>query len=93
MSVEAVEEAIALLSEERPVGWVQYPEGGWAPVTEDGRIGETFTAADLTEIAHRDLLELEEAGLICVIDVEPLEITDTERRCHRELTASPSDTQ
>ncbi|KZM68875.1 hypothetical protein AWN90_13900 [Nocardia terpenica] len=46
---------------------------------DDGWVGEPITATDLIQIARRDLAALESAGfLVEVIDVEPLEVVDTE---------------
>ncbi|MFE3196282.1 hypothetical protein ACFXHA_45305 [Nocardia sp. NPDC059240] len=76
MSAEGV---LALLSGDRPAGWLQYLDGSWAPVAEDGRVGPPITAEDLIEVAQRDLSELVEAGFITeIIDIEPLEVVDVE---------------
>lgn len=75
----SVDDALALLGEQRPAWWLQYEDGSWAPVWEDGRIGAAFTIPDLLQIARHDLMALEGMGLaVEVIDVEPLSVVDTE---------------
>ncbi|MFE5284427.1 hypothetical protein ACFRAQ_05585 [Nocardia sp. NPDC056611] len=73
----SVDDILPLLDEDRPVGWVQYRDGSWAPVTSDGWVGPPITAVELLQATHRDLAALEAAGLIAtVVDTEPLSVVD-----------------
>ncbi|AYF76942.1 hypothetical protein D7D52_27605 [Nocardia yunnanensis] len=64
---------------ERPRAWLQYDDGSWAPVAEDGRVGQSITVEDLLAVARQDLDALEAAGFITeVIDIEPLSVVDVE---------------
>ncbi|AYF76516.1 hypothetical protein D7D52_24880 [Nocardia yunnanensis] len=70
---------MAVLNDERPRAWLQYQDGSWAPVAEDGRVGPAITAEDLLAVTQQDLDALEAAGFITeVIDVEPLSVVDVE---------------
>ncbi|MFE3988280.1 hypothetical protein ACFXPR_27660 [Nocardia tengchongensis] len=51
-----LEETLALLSIEHPARWLQYRDGSWAPVWENGLIGDSFTAAELRALAPADHL-------------------------------------
>ncbi len=44
----------ALIGDERPAGWVQYHDGSWAPVWQDGRIGPSLTISQLINLAADD---------------------------------------
>lgn len=75
----SVDDVLPLLDEDRPVGWVQYRDGSWAPVASDGWVGPPITAVELLQATHRDLAALEAAGLITtVVDTEPLSVVDTD---------------
>ncbi|MEC3953623.1 hypothetical protein VMT65_11320 [Nocardia sp. CDC153] len=50
MSIEGV---LALLNDERPAAWLQYADGSWAPVAEDGWVGPPITAEDLLAVAQQ----------------------------------------
>lgn len=56
-----VDDVLALFGEERPARWLQYHDGSWAPVWQDGWVGEPFTIADLLQVVH-DPAALEEPG-------------------------------
>ncbi|MFE3027627.1 hypothetical protein [Nocardia tengchongensis] len=69
----SIEEVLALLSEETPAGWVGYEDGSWSPIAPGGRVGPPITVPELLGAARRDLVALEQAGLIAlVIDTEPI---------------------
>ncbi|MGW2666109.1 hypothetical protein ACWCW7_34580 [Nocardia tengchongensis] len=75
----SAEDVLALLNEDRPAGWLQYQDGSWAPVGQDGWVGPPIKAADLIEVARRDFAALEAAGFVTeIIDIEPLEVVDVE---------------
>ncbi|MFD7848248.1 hypothetical protein ACFV4K_35680 [Nocardia sp. NPDC059764] len=42
-----LEQTLALLSIEQPARWLQYRDGTWAPVWENGLVGDSFTAVEL----------------------------------------------
>ncbi|MFC9997946.1 hypothetical protein [Nocardia sp. NPDC127526] len=46
-----IDDASALIGEERPAGWIQYHDGSWAPVWPDGQVGPPFTIPELIQLA------------------------------------------
>ncbi|GAB2532283.1 hypothetical protein [Nocardia heshunensis] len=88
MSIQGV---LAVLNGERPAAWLQYEDGSWAPVAEDGWIGPPITVEDLLTVARHDLDALEAAGFLTeIIDVEPLSVVDIEYGAQQERwTAQP----
>ncbi|GAB4583424.1 hypothetical protein [Nocardia sp. IFM 10818] len=46
-----IDDASALIGEERPAGWIQYRDGSWAPVWPDGQVGPPFTIPELIQLA------------------------------------------
>lgn len=50
------EETLALLSIDPPTHWLQYRDSTWAPVWENGRIGDSFTPAELHTLATTEHL-------------------------------------
>ncbi|MVU76019.1 hypothetical protein GPX89_02025 [Nocardia sp. ET3-3] len=76
---------MAALNDERPRAWLQYEDGSWAPVAEDGWIGPSITVEDLLTVARQDLDALEAAGFLTeIIDVEPLSVVDVEGGTQQE---------
>lgn len=70
---------LAALNDERPRAWLQYEDGSWAPVAEDGWIGPSITVEDLLTVARQGLDALEAAGFLAeIIDVEPVSVVDVE---------------
>ncbi|MRH91576.1 hypothetical protein GFY24_29750 [Nocardia sp. SYP-A9097] len=49
-------DTLALLSIEQPARWLQYRDGSWAPVWENGRVGTSFTHTELHAIATAEPL-------------------------------------
>ncbi|GAB4587388.1 hypothetical protein Ntsu_52200 [Nocardia sp. IFM 10818] len=45
-----IADALALIGEEQPAGWVQYHDGSWAPVWRNGQLGPSFTISELTQL-------------------------------------------
>ncbi|BAW09255.1 hypothetical protein [Nocardia seriolae] len=82
---------LAILNGERPVAWLQYEDGSWAPVAEDGWVGPSITVEDLLAVARQDLDALEAAGFVTeIIDVEPLSVVDVEYGTQQDgRTAQP----
>ncbi|NNH70265.1 hypothetical protein HLB23_10385 [Nocardia uniformis] len=73
-----IDDALALIGEERPAWWIQYRDGAWAPVWRDGQVGPSFTISQLIQLATDDIAALD-AGLVArVIDGEPLGVVDAE---------------
>ncbi|GAB4583957.1 hypothetical protein [Nocardia sp. IFM 10818] len=54
-----IADALVLIGEERPVGWVQSRDGSWAPVWQDGRIGPSFTISELIDLATDDIAQVD----------------------------------
>lgn len=50
------EETLALLSIERPAGWLRHRDGAWAPVWATGLVGAAFTTAELHTITTAEPL-------------------------------------
>ncbi|WP_306359559.1 hypothetical protein [Nocardia sp. CC227C] len=76
-----IDDAVVLIGEDRPGGWVQYHDGSWAPVWRDGLVGPPFTIAELIRLAGADVAMLGGGGVASVvIDVEPVDVLDTENR-------------
>lgn len=73
-----VDDALALIGEERPACWIQYHDGSWAPVWRDGHVGPSFTISQLIQLAADEIAVLDAGLATCVIDVEPLEVVDVE---------------
>lgn len=79
----SVQEVLAVLNDERPAAWLQYQDGSWAPVAEDGWVGPSITVEDLRAVAEQDPDALEGAGFIIeIVDVEPLSVVDVECGTH-----------
>lgn len=75
----SIQDLLAVLNDERPAAWLQYGDGSWAPVAEDGWVGPSITVEDLLTVARQDLNALEAAGFVTdIIDVEPLSAVDVE---------------
>ncbi|MFE3190653.1 hypothetical protein ACFXHA_16695 [Nocardia sp. NPDC059240] len=52
MSIQGL---LAALNDERPRAWLQYEDGSWAPVAEDGWIGPSITVEYSTQQEGRTL--------------------------------------